>query len=162
MRKRLLHPFRPSPGEARLLTAGALTGAIGALTAFVAVTQFQARGDLLRVWSGSDIWCAFAGACGAIQGLYMWRRWLGQPGAVGALRAVAGLSLALLTGAVIAGTLILPVYGTMFGPVLAGVTILSHPMLTLGWICGLVLMHLTTRDWRIERQRLMQRMEAWR
>ncbi|RYH02702.1 hypothetical protein EU805_08775 [Salipiger sp. IMCC34102] len=161
MRQRILHPFRPSPGECRLLIAGVLLGGLGAVLAFVVVSQVADRGDLLRGWSLSDAWCAASGAIGGILSFYIGRRWLGRSGAVGAIRALCAVVWIGCLTALIAGTLILPGYGTMFGPMLFGTVILARPALFLAWSCGLILSHLLVREWRMERLRFAERAANW-
>ena len=153
MRERVLHPFRPSSGERSLLIAAALTAIVGAGLAKAVVAQIHDT-SLLDKWSGLSTWCAISGAFGAVSALYLGRAWLGQPGAVGTLRALAGIVVVSGLAALVAGTLILPGYGTMFGPMLLALNILDHPALALGWAYALILAHMLFREYRAERRRV--------
>ena len=153
MRERVLHPFRPSSGERSLLIAAAITAALGAALAKAIVTQIH-TGALLHEWGGFGAWHALSGGFGAVSGLYLGRRWLGQPGATGTLRALAGIVVVSCLAALVTGTLILPGYGTMFGPMLMILNILDHPALALGWFYSLILAHMLFREYRTERRRV--------
>ena len=150
MRDRLLHPFRPSAGERSLLIAAGLTTLVGVLMTSVIVADLRNRGwD--DGWGRIDSWCALSGGFGALGGLYLGRAWLGGPGALGTLRALAGIVVIGFLSALVAGTLILPGYGTMFGPMILLVNIAAHPALALGWCYALILAHLLFREYRLER-----------
>ena len=71
---------------------------------------------------------------------------------MGTVRALAGIVVVSCLAALVTGTLILPGYGTMFGPMLMVLNILDHPALALGWFYALILAHMLIREYRSERR----------
>jgi hypothetical protein len=80
------------------------------------------------------IWTVAAGAIGGASALYAARGWLGLSGAIGYARALVGSLAAALIGAVIAGVLIMPVYGGIYGPVLLITAVVANPAIAVVWI----------------------------
>ncbi len=156
MRDRFLYPLRPTRGEAHLATAICAIGLCGGLIAFMSVTRMGETKDILRQLTGADLWFIASGIYGALAGLYMGRRWLGQRGRLGYLRAVAGALVISFAGALIGGTLALPVFGTMFGPLMFALTLWGQPPLALIWGLVLIAAHGLIMTWRSERAWLAQ------
>ena len=151
MRETFVHPLRPTSGEKRLLAAGAGVGLCGGFAAFVIVTQMGQNKAMLRSLTDADLWFMVAGVLGAMTGLYAGRRWFGHEGPRGALKVVAGLLVVSFVGALVGGTLALPLYGTMFGPMMFTLTLAANPALSVLWVASLIGSHLLIRCWRRER-----------
>lgn len=154
MRHRILYPWRLSEGEKQLLSA--LTGAalFGGMLTFVIVSQMGSEKALVRHLSWADLWFVFAGALGAVGGIYLGRRWLGHPGLRGALLAVLGVPMVSFLCSVLGGTLALPFYGTMFGPMIFALTLIGNPVLAVVWLTVLAATHFLMSGWRRERESL--------
>ena len=70
----------------------------------------------------------------------------------GANILVAGSAILIsFAGSLIAGTLALPLYGTMFGPFALAVIFVSSPLLAGLWAFNLFGVHVLMCQWRIER-----------
>ncbi|MFZ3581090.1 hypothetical protein ACOI1H_02815 [Loktanella sp. DJP18] len=160
MRDRFVHPLRPTPGERRLLAAGLGVAVCGGLMSFVIVTQMGQNKTMLRSMTDADLWFVTAGMLGGIGGLYMGRNWLGHGGPAGAVKAVAGMLVVSFAGALIAGSLALPLYGTMFGPLMLGLTLAGNPALALLWLTVMTGSHLLFRTWRREKKSLFAPLAA--
>ncbi len=78
-------------------------------------------------------WITFSGAASAGIALFAARGWLGQTGAMGLARAIVGSTAVALLAAIIAGTLIAPVYGTFYAPVLVATEFVARPWLVVAW-----------------------------
>ena len=154
MRETFVHPLRPTTGEKRLLAAGTSVGTCGGIAAFVIVTQMGQNKAMLRSLTDADLWFVTAGVLGAMAGLYIGRRWFGHEGVRGVLRALAGLIVVSFVGALVGGTLALPLYGTMFGPMMFTLTLAANPVLAVLWVNTLIGSHLLIRVWRRERASL--------
>jgi hypothetical protein len=100
-------------------------------------------------WYG--LWIVAAGGIGALGGLFLVRDRLGQPGAGGWRRAISAALVLSFAGSVIAGTLALPIYGTMFGPLSLVVALIDLPLLGPAWVCCILAAHGLMRRWRRER-----------
>jgi MFS family permease len=150
MRSTFNHPLSPTSGEKRLLVAALAVGLAGGVIIFAIVTQMGDNKALLRSLTGADLWFVAAGVLGSLCALYIGRDWFGHRGLRGTLKAVAGILSISFMGTIIGGTLALPFYGTMFGPMMFGVTLAAYPVLALIWLNALVAAHLLFMIWRRE------------
>ena len=138
-------------GERLRRAAYAVTAIAGALLALaVAVRLGHGQDDGARL-STYDIWVTLAGLAGGFVGLRLTEHLFGHPGAWGVLRAMGGLVLICFTAPIVAGSLALPLYGTMFGPFMFGTTLFAVPLLGLIWAGTLLAVHLCLGPWRRER-----------
>jgi hypothetical protein len=146
-------PTRPrlSRGERLRLTAYAATAVAGALLAVAVSLHLGQRDDPHVALTAYDLWVMFAGLAGGHAGLHLTERYFGHPGLRGALQALGGIVLICLAAPVIAGTLALPLYGTMFGPFMFGTTLAALPLLGILWAMTLLAVHLCLAPWRRER-----------
>jgi hypothetical protein len=78
-------------------------------------------------------WAILSGAISGGIALYLARGWLGNLGAMGVARAFVGSVAVALIAAVAAGTLIMPLYGTFYAPVLLITAFISKPWLAMAW-----------------------------
>jgi hypothetical protein len=150
MRSTFNHPLSPTSGEKRLLAAALAVGLAGGVISFAIVTRMGDNKALLRSLTGADLWFVAAGVLGSLCALYIGRDWFGHRGLRGTLKAVAGILSISFMGTIIGGTLALPFYGTMFGPMMFGVTLAAYPVLALIWLNALVAAHLLFMIWRRE------------
>ncbi|WP_394153994.1 hypothetical protein [Loktanella salsilacus] len=147
----LYSKFSPTLGEKRLYAAALAVTLAGGAISYSVVTQLGDNKEMLRSLSGADYWFIIAGMVGSFAALFVGRDWFGHGGAAGVLQLVAGMISVTFMGTIIGGTLALPLYGTMFGPMMFGVTIAAHPVLALVWLNALVVAHLLMMLWRRER-----------
>jgi hypothetical protein len=82
-------------------------------------------------------WTVLAGVIGGALALYAARGWLGSLGVLGWMRAFVGGVAASLIASVIAGTLISPIYGTFYAPVLLATQFIAFPLLAVGWFAAI-------------------------
>jgi hypothetical protein len=140
-----------SQGEVLRRAAYAATAAAGALLALAVAVRLGHAQDGIRGFSTYDLWVTLAGLAGGFAGLRFTEHFFGHPGAWGVLRAIGGIILICFTAPIIAGSLALPLYGTMFGPFMFGTTIFAVPLLGLIWAGTLLAVHLCLAPWRRER-----------
>ncbi|MFU8822777.1 hypothetical protein [Yoonia sp.] len=69
------------------------------------------------------------------------RGWIGLPGSLGWLRAFVGACVSLVVASVVGGTLILPVYGTIYAPLMVLTAVLAQPLVGLIWFAGVFAAH---------------------
>lgn len=149
-------PVRRTEGERQALLAYAVIAIAGAIAAFV-VTLRLGRSGVLAAGPGLyDLWVVLAGATGAVAALWHLRARFGMPGLAGAGRAVVAAVILTLGAAIVAGTLILPPWGTMFGPFLLLVSLAAVPLLGLCWLAALAAAHLLHRTLRAERETIFR------
>lgn len=98
------------------------------------------------------LWTMVSGFVGAVCGfLSSYGRWLGFPAKAGWVRAgVGGITISGIA-AVVAGTMILPYYGTMFAPFQLIIAMIETPALAFVWCGILVTAHKLVETWRAER-----------
>jgi len=128
-------------GERGVFTAYAIISVFGALLSFVVVNGLGGQTHILRPLGSYDFWVIFAGGVGAGIGLYAGRKWLGKPGLVGWLNALFAVPAITLLASLVAGTLALPLYGTMFGPMALTITFVEHSLLLFLWVWTVLLAH---------------------
>ncbi len=140
-----------SDGERALAIALLATALFGAVVATIAVMRFDRGAVIGRPLSPYEIWIVASGAIGAAAGLYLWRHRIGHLGPRGAVRSLGGMVLVSVLGAVIAGTLALPLYGTMFGPFTLVVILASSPFAAMAWFVNQLAAHLLVQRFHAER-----------
>jgi hypothetical protein len=128
----------------RMCAAVALGAIAGGVCGFAGVATF-ASGEMPGFFL---LWVPIASLlAGAIAILYL-RDCFGHPGLVGHFRAISGMVGAALLAMVVAGTLSLPVYGTMFGPLMALTVLVAVPSVIVVWCLSLAVAHLLLRPVR--------------
>ena len=144
-----------SEGERSLVTALLATALFGAGVALAMVMRFDNAALIGRRLSPYELWIVLSGASGAASALYLMRSRIGQAHQDNPLRATLRfVSTTVLTsalGAVIGGTMALPLYGTMFGPFTLIVVLAGSPMLSLLWCANQFAAHRLLRVWHSER-----------
>ncbi len=86
-------------------------------------------------------WTLFAGAFSGAVALYAARGWMGRPGVLGFGRACMGSLAVAFMAAAFAGTLIWPLYGTFYAPVVVVSAFIETPLLAAGWFLGMLGVH---------------------
>ncbi len=79
-------------------------------------------------------WIIFSGALSGGVALYAAHGWLGKNGAMGWARALVGSFAVAIIASIIAGTLISPLYGTFYAPVLLATEFVAKPWLAAAWV----------------------------
>ncbi len=146
--------FSLTDGERSVVLAYIGVALFGAGLSFTIVNNLGGDDTILRSLSTYDYWVIFAGAVGAALGLFVGQGRLGHAGWPGARRAIFGLIVVTFAATVTGGTLALPGYGTMFGPLAAGLTFWETPLLLLFWTIILIACHMLFAIWRRERDTL--------
>ena len=126
-------------------------GVFGAILAFSVVNRLSGGQTIFRGFGLYDVWVIASGVAGACGGLYAARRWFGDVGAQGWIRASVGSFVTTFFGALISGTLALPFYGTMFGPFALATSFIAHPLLAIFWVTTLAAAHMMYVRYRNER-----------
>lgn len=151
---RALRRLSLSDGERSVLLAFIGVAIFGAGLSFTVVNRLGGSDTILRALGAYDYWIILAGALGAAVGLYIGSPRLGHPGLLGFRRALFGYVVVTFAATVVAGSLALPGYGTMFGPFAAILTFWETPLLLAFWATVLVACHLLFAIWRRERDTL--------
>lgn len=146
--KNWLHPSR---GEKGMCWAHVIVAIFGAGLSFTAINRLGGNTEIIRSFSAYDYWAILSGALGAAAALFVGRRWFGWPGVRGLFTALCGVPVISFMGGLIGGTLALPVYGTMFGPMALAVTFYDNPMVTLFWVLTVMCAHFLIAIYRSER-----------
>ena len=89
-----------------------------------------------------------SGALGCMMALRLSRERFGRPGVKDAL---IGMALTTFAGSILAGTMALPFYGTMFGPFTLAIIFWVAPLTLVLWISSLTGVHFLLRKWQEER-----------
>lgn len=148
----------PSPAERMVFMGYAGVAVCGAILGSEALSGLQGHIDLM----GEDIaqgMLAVASAVGGCIAAGLLRDKFGFSGRAGALRALLGVVFATATLGIAAGTFVLPVFGTMFGPWLLVVTLVTKPLVALPWLLSLLGFHLAFRSYRREQNTVFRHLK---
>jgi hypothetical protein len=141
-----------STGVRSFISAIVGTSILGALLTCVAMMGLYEKSPHIAPSLWYTYWPVFAGSIGGAGGfLACYDRWFGHAGASGWLTALIGTLVVSGVSSVIAGTLILPFYGTMFGPLQMIMTMIESPLLGISWLLMLLCAHGLLSQWRLER-----------
>ncbi|MEM9349856.1 MAG: hypothetical protein AAGA47_06315 [Pseudomonadota bacterium] len=105
--------------------------------------------DLVSATAGAWL-CTLCAAIGGVTAPILVRDWFGHAGVCGIIYALVGGLMATMLLGVFAGTLILPVFGTMFGPLLVLTASIAKPWFLLPWVISLKGLHSAMVEYRAE------------
>ena len=137
------------------LVVGLYGSAVGGLMLFTADRTLI----LERAPSSWEIWTMIACGMGAAMALFYGRDRMGQPGRKGFMKALFASLWISFTGSLIAGTLSLPFYGTMFGPMSLIVAFVGNPILGVLWFLNLIGAHILLSSYQSERNSIYERID---
>lgn len=133
MLTRLMNMKTISKGQKHKILAYAAVMAMSAGFTVLVMVGVEGSAGILRSPSLYTLWVICAGAIGGGVALFAARGWMGQPHAMGWMRAIVGSTAAALIASVIAGTFVLPVYGTFYAPVMLMTSLIAMPLLAIVW-----------------------------
>ena len=150
-----LQGFVPlTSGDRNLACAFVTAIGLSAVMGLQAIETFGAD----HAWVQYRIWIVAVSLSGGYMALRIASDLFGHCGVRGVAKAiVGGLWFTALVG-LIAGSFMLPVFGTMFGPFAIVMLIIGSPWAASMWIAGLWSIHLMMRCWRTEQDRLFARL----
>ncbi|MEM9436588.1 MAG: hypothetical protein AAGA15_06065 [Pseudomonadota bacterium] len=105
--------------------------------------------DLVSPKAGEWI-CTLCAALGGMAAPVLVRDWFGYRGVSGVIYALVGGIMATMLLGVFAGTFILPVFGTMFGPLLILTASIGKPWFLVPWAIALKGLHIAMIEYREE------------
>jgi hypothetical protein len=151
-----LRRYFHSHGEYRLALAVLALFLFGAGLGLITALRLG-HGGIMREGLGLyDIWLVLSGGLGAAGALFLLRDRFGHEGTAGLMRALGGIAGVSFLAPLIAGTLSLPLYGTMFGPFTFAVILAGMPVFAVVWFFMLALTHLMLRSLRDERESIFR------
>ena len=142
----------PSDGERGLVLALAAIAVIGALTSHLVLAHL----DVFPATWTMRLWTVFAGGAALPVAAWILREQIGHAGWEGAMRTGIALCAAVPLAGLIGGTLMLPMHGTMFGPLAVAMTLVAHPALAALWALAFAGTHMTAMAWRDERDSIFR------
>lgn len=145
---------KSSYGERGVFFAYGIISLFGAGLSFLVVNQLGGSADILRPLGIYDVWTIISGAVGAAMGLYVGRRWLGSAGLSGWVKAMIAIPVISFIASLAGGTLALPIYGTMFGPMALAVTFYENVIVLVFWVWTVLIAHVLFTTHRKERDSL--------
>ncbi|PRY26467.1 hypothetical protein CLV78_101563 [Aliiruegeria haliotis] len=128
---------------------GLAVAATGAIYGLVMVWNgFAGLGEVDGDTTTALIWMTGSAWIGALLAGTLCAPLFGRADAVGWLWSLLGWTLASLLGGAIGGTFVLPVYGTLFGPLFVFGNMVETPWLLPLWLVLIVPTHLRARQLR--------------
>lgn len=148
MRKLLARRSGRSLGERRFVFACLITAMLSAGLAFIVVLRLDPDVMFKRGLRAYEYWILASGALGGASGVWLARDRLGRAGIA---LPLVGLIVMTFSSAIIGGTLALPLYGTMFGPLTVAIIFAASPIVAVAWLCNAFAVHMMLRSWHSER-----------
>lgn len=148
---RIVKAIHLTRGEKSLAMAYAAVVAMSAGMTILVMSGVEGENAIPPEPTWYDNWVIVAGALSGGIALYLARNWMGVLGAIGFARAIVGSIVVAFVAAVVAGTLILPVYGTVFGPFLLISEFVATPWLAVLWFAVALAAHFLISKWTEER-----------
>lgn len=142
----------PSDGERGLVLASAAIAVIGALTSHLVLHHL----NVVPASAALRAWTVVAGGIALPLAVWLLRGQIGHAGWDGAIRATIAFWAAVPLVGLIGGTLLLPLHGTMFGPLGLVATLIAHPPLAALWVASFAGTHLMAMAWRDERDSIFR------
>ena len=149
----------PSIGTRALVKAYLLTAISGGGVGFLAVLHLD-RQAFLEALTLYQYWVIVASAIGGVIALYLAGEKIGSSSHVSIVQRVAGSIWFMFVGALVGGTLALPLYGTMFGPFVVAVTLIGSPFIVLICVCNMIAINMLMSSYRSERETMSEIAEA--
>lgn len=140
-----------SPAERGVGLASGIIAFAGILVALFAVSLLSGAQHSVTDITLQNAWVCLCGALGALWAAYLCRDWVGHSGHYGHLWAALAAGAVTFLGSVAGGSLVLPIYGTMFGPFSVAMTFIANPAVAIVWCGALLSGHLAMIKWREER-----------
>ena len=147
-------------GERALLWAYLAVGMFGVAFGLIVVLRLDPSAFFSRGMTLYEYWILVSGALGVCLALRICRERFGMKGV---MEAAIGMGLITIIGPIIVGTLALPIYGTMFGPMTLAIIFWVAPVTAVLWFISLTGVHFLVRKWREERDSIFGAPErvAW-
>lgn len=133
MLDRFLKALYLTSGEKSFVLAYA---AVTAMTAGISVLIMSDIGGPAALGSEPTFyvfWVIFSGALGGAVALFAARGWMGKTGVMGFARAFVGSIAVAFLASLIAGTMIYPLYGTFYAPVILLTEVIAKPWIAVAW-----------------------------
>ena len=138
-------------GEKALVLAYAAIAAMSAGVTLLVMSGVTGEHAIPPEPTWYDNWAVLSGAIGGGVSLYLARNWMGLGGALGHARAAIGMVVVAFLAAMVAGTLILPFYGTVVGPFLMITEMVARPWVAIAWAAVAAGAHYLMTIWSDER-----------
>jgi hypothetical protein len=151
-----------SKGERHMAFAYAVVAICGAIIGYAVVLRLSHGAVLGRALTAFEIWMIAASAMGSMIGLYLAGDSFGQPGWAGLWKAARASLWVSFVSSIVGGSLMLPFYGTMFGPFTLVVTLAAAPLLGVLWFLNLLGAHGLISTWQKERDTIFEAFETGR
>ncbi|WP_108814703.1 hypothetical protein [Loktanella sp. Alg231-35] len=141
MLDRFLKALYLTRGEKSVALAYAAVIAMSAGISVLIMTGIEGPAALGAERSLYVFWVIFSGAIGGGVALLAARGWMGNAGVLGFARAFVGAIAVAFLASLIAGTMIFPLYGTFYAPVILLTEVIAKPWLGIAWFAILIGAH---------------------
>ena len=136
MLTRFAEKFYLTKGEQSYAWGCAVIAALTATVTVLIMMGLDAPYKLQFDATNYTYWVIFAGALSGAVALYIARGWMGAMGPFGFARALVGSVTIAFVASVVAGTLTVPVGGTIYAPLAMVSAFLAKPWIAVLWFAG--------------------------
>lgn len=151
-----LDRFSLSEGERTVYVSYFVFAVVSGFVGFAASERLATGGIFHQIPSYYELWTFLAGMSGGLLGLFVSRRFFGNSGAKGWVRFLLGAISVMMISSVAGGTLALPFFGTMFGPLALVGTFIAYPLIAGFWLLSLILAHVARGSYLRERDTIFR------
>lgn len=140
--------FLPTPGVQSLALAYVVVMGFGVIFSLIVILRLDSTALLRRTLTPYEYWIIVSGALGAGAALRFSLPWFGTS----SLRlTLGGVAMVTFVAPIVAGSLALPLYGTMFGPFILVLILAASPVTALLWGATLLCVDRLVRKFLAER-----------
>jgi hypothetical protein len=130
-----------TPGGRFKLLAYSMVTSVTGLTGYLVLRDALFLPAVPGIIGLYDIWMICASALAGFAALMISRGWIGMPGMLGIIRACFGALVMLVLASLIGGSLIMPIYGTVYAPFIVLSAFIANPLWAVFWCGGVVAAH---------------------
>ncbi|PIE18340.1 MAG: hypothetical protein CSA65_05380 [Proteobacteria bacterium] len=138
-------------GDRILLLLFLYHGCVAGAAGYGAAQRLRHDGVLAGMSDHMIAWIVVAAILGMMVGFAIHFRAIGHPGACGIVRSLAAQIMLTLTATLIAGTLIVPLHGTLYGPLVVVELAVDGPVPLAVWPFEALTIHWLMKIWQAEK-----------
>lgn len=139
------------PGIRILLLLFLYHGCVGGVAGYGVAQRLRLDGVLAGMSVHMIVWIVVAAILGMVIGFAIHFRAIGHRGACGIVRSLAAQIMLTLTATLIAGTLIVPLHGTLYGPLVVAELAVDGPVPLVVWPFEALTIHWLMTIWQAEK-----------
>ena len=144
--------YKPTDGEIYLGLACTVMAFMGAIVGYEILSLLVYDNANVFPINYYQIWAILTSVFAVSISFLCMSQQFGERGLTGIFKAIKGGLIVTFLYSLIAGTLVLPLWGTMFGPFAFIMLFVTKPFIAFIWVGSLLTAHMLMCGWRVERE----------